>query len=241
MSAAHPPFPFKDDDSVFHKTQPGVLPVFQSRSQTKAFYNRISKFYDLLAYHSEARVRRIALARLASRSGEKILEIGFGTGHCLTEIAKVVGVTGKVYGVDLSEEMMKRGKKLLEKQNLAKRGELVCSDAIDLPYQHNFLDAIFMSFTLELFDTPEIPKVLLECMRVLRPSGRIVVAGLSKEGRQTLFIKAFEWTHQHFPKFLDCRPIYVRRALADAGFKITEISRKQMWLPVEIVLGIKPI
>ncbi len=98
-----------------------------------------------------------------------------------------------------------------------------------------------MSFTLELFDTPEIPKVLQECMRVLRPSGRIVVAGLSKEGKQTLLIKAFEWTHQHFPKLLDCRPIYVRRALSGVAFKITEITRKQMWLPVEIALGIKPI
>ena len=238
MSAVHPP---SLSEMTFSKTQPGVLPVFQSRSQSKTFYNRISKFYDLLTYHSEAPVRRVALAKLASRSGEKILEIGFGTGHCLTEIAKVVGVTGKVYAVDLSEEMMKRGKKLLEKQDLAKRAELVCSDAIDLPYHDNFLDAIFMSFTLELFDTPEIPKLLQECMRVLRPSGRIVVAGLSKEGKQTLLIKAFEWTHQHFPKFLDCRPIYVRRALVDAGFKITEISRKQMWLPVEIALGIKPI
>ncbi len=113
MSAVHPPSLSEMTTRSFSKAQPGVLPVFQSRSQTKTFYNRISKFYDLLAYHSEAPVRRIALARLASRSGEKILEIGFGTGHCLTEIAKVVGVTGKVYGVDLSEEMMKRGKKLL--------------------------------------------------------------------------------------------------------------------------------
>jgi len=166
MSAVQPPSFSEMTTRSLSKTQPGVLPVFQSRSQTRTFYNRISKFYDLLAYPSEAPVRRIALARLASRSGEKILEIGFGTGHCLTEIAKVVGVTGKVYGVDLSEEMMKRGKKLLEKQNLAKRAELVCSDAIDLPYQDNFLDAVFMSFTLELFDTPEIPKVLQECMRV---------------------------------------------------------------------------
>ncbi len=49
-----------------------------------------------------------SLSRNWHQDQEKILEIGFGTGHCLTKIAKIVGVTGKVYGVDLSEEMMSR-------------------------------------------------------------------------------------------------------------------------------------
>ena len=61
------------------------------------------------------------------------------------------------------------------------------------------MDGIFMSFTLELFDTPDIPRVLAECNRVLKPGGRLVVVGMSKEGPQGLLIRAFEWTHQHFP------------------------------------------
>ena len=43
---------------------------------------------------------------------------------------------------------------------------------------------------------------------------------MSKEGGHDPLIGAFEWTHKHFPNFLDCRPIYVREALAMAGFKI---------------------
>jgi len=90
-----------------------------------------------------------------------------------------------------------------------------------------------------LFDTPEIPKVLAECKRVLKPGGRIVVVGMSKDGPDEILIEAFQWTHKHFPNYLDCRPIYVRQAMKQAGFEIEKAVRKHMWIPVEIVLGIK--
>ena len=75
------------------------------------------------------------------------------------------------------------------------------------------MDGIFMCFTLELFDTPDIPKLLAECKRVLRTGGRIVIVAVSKEGKEGkegLVIQAFEWTHRHFPNLMDCRPIYAR-------------------------------
>jgi ubiquinone/menaquinone biosynthesis C-methylase UbiE len=96
-----------------------------------------------------------------------------------------------------------------------------------------------MSFTLELLDTPEIPQVLAECRRVLRVGGRISVVGMSKEEDQGAIVHAFEWTHLHFPNLLDCRPIFVRRALENAGFRIARAEHQRMWVPVEIVLGIK--
>jgi len=96
-----------------------------------------------------------------------------------------------------------------------------------------------MSFTLELFDTHEIPKVLGECKRVLRSGGRIVVVGMSREGEHEPFINVFEWAHKHYPNFIDCRPIYEGEALEKAGFEIQKALKKRMWIPVEIVLGSK--
>jgi threonine dehydrogenase-like Zn-dependent dehydrogenase len=89
------------------------------------------------------------------------------------------------------------------------------------------------------YKSPEIPKVLSQCMRVLKTNGRIVVVGMSKEGEHEPLIGAFEWAHKHFPNFIDCRPIYVREALEKADFQIRKALKKHMWIPVEIILGAK--
>jgi ubiquinone/menaquinone biosynthesis C-methylase UbiE len=216
-----------------------VLRVFQSRAQTKAFYNKISRFYDALSDRSEAPVRKAGLDLLKPRAGERILEIGFGTGHTLAALSRAVGSGGMVFGLDLSDQMVRLAKKNLADMGLLERARLRCGDATQLPYAENTLDAVFMSFTLELFDTPEIPKVLNECKRVLKTAGRIVVVGMSKEGEHEPLIGVFEWAHKHFPNFIDCRPIYVREALERADFQIRKALKKHMWIPVEIILGAK--
>jgi ubiquinone/menaquinone biosynthesis C-methylase UbiE len=219
--------------------QPGVLRVLQTKEETKAFYNKIAKVYDALAEHSEAPVRRAGLGMLNTQEGHHVLEIGFGTGHSLIELARSVGSTGKVLGIDLSEKMVEIAQKRADEEGLGGRIELSCGDALHLPYESKSLDGVFMSFTLELFDTPEIPLVLAECKRVLKSGGRIVVIGMSRVLPEGLMIEIFEWTHQHFPNYLDCRPILVRQALEDSGFQICDSRIMNMWISVEVVCGVK--
>lgn len=214
-----------------------MLPVFKTREQTRSFYDKISTVYDLLADRSEAPVRNRGLEMLDARPGETILEIGSGTGRCLTSIARAVEAQGRVVGVDLSQGMLDQASRLLARLGLTDRVLLECADATALPFANASYDAVFTSFTLELFDTPEIPRVLAECRRVLRPAGRILVVGMSKEGEPDAMVRMYEWTHRHFPNFVDCRPIYVRRALEESGFRVRASECMQMWVPVEIVLG----
>jgi demethylmenaquinone methyltransferase/2-methoxy-6-polyprenyl-1,4-benzoquinol methylase len=219
--------------------QASVLRVLQTKDETRAFYDKISGVYDLLAEHSEGPVRQTGLDRLALTPGERVLEIGYGTGHCLVQMAEAVGPEGKVFGIDLSEGMRARARERVEREHLSDTVELSCGDATHLPYPDGSMDAVFMSFALELFDTPEIPQVLAGCARVLRPGGRIGVVAITKEGKEGFAVEAYEWTHQHFPNLLDCRPIFVRRALEDAGFSIRNATIANMWVPVEVVVGAK--
>jgi ubiquinone/menaquinone biosynthesis C-methylase UbiE len=225
--------------SDFGAAQPGVLRVLQSKSEIQAFYDKISGIYDLMAEHSEAPVRMAGIELLGVHAGERVLEIGFGTGHCLVELAAKVGPEGRVYGVDFSAGMVAQAAELLGKENLIDQVEMTCGDAESLPYADSIMDAVFMSFTLELFDTPEIPLVLSECKRVLKPGGRIVLVAMSKEGGNGLMVGAFEWTHRHFPNYLDCRPIFAGQAVESAGFRIGERRKMNMWVPVDLILGWK--
>ena len=179
----------------------------------------------------------MGLNQLDVKEGETVLEIGFGTGHCLEEIAKRIGENGKAYGIDISSRMLDITRKRMEKKRLADTVELYCGDAMSMPYEDNMFDVVFMSFTLELFDTPEIPAVLKEIKRVLKPKGRLGVVSMSKEGWESWLLKAYEWIHKNFPVIADCRPIYVEKSIRDAGYSIKSREKIKLFgLPGEIVV-----
>ena len=214
--------------------------VKRSKKEAKNSYNKMSKWYDLLAGYSEKRFQDVGLQRLNIQEGEKVLEIGFGTGHCILSLARSVGDTGKTYGLDLSEGMLKITTSRIEKAGLSEKVDLQCGDALNLPYPKFYFDAVFMSFTLELFDTPEISIVLEQCNRVLKKGGRICVVPMSKKEKQGPIVKLYEWMHERFPNYIDCRPIFVRQSLESAHFKIINAIMISFWgLDVEVVLATK--
>jgi len=214
--------------------------VTRTRKEAKSFYNKISPWYTFLAGASERKCWEMCLQKLHIQEGEQVLEIGFGTGSCLLKIAELVGESGRVYGIDISEGMCEITQQKVNKAGLNKRIDLRCDDAIPLPFDTNMFDAVIMNFTLELFDSPEIPLLLAECHRVLRSHGRIGVVSLSKKLGSNVMTKMYEQTHQWFPRFVDCRPIFVEEAVSIAGFEVEDAKELTLWgLPVVTLTATK--
>lgn len=214
-----------------------ITSVNRSRADAKDFYNRISKAYDTLAA-SEKKYIELGLDMLAAREGERVLEVGSGTGHALARLAQEIGETGHVYGIDIAPGMIDVAKERLQNKGLAGHVSLIRGDAVRIPYCDRSLEGIFISFTLELFQVSEISIVLEECKRVLKDGGRMCVVSLAKDKPLNIAGKIYEWLHTKFPKMLDCRPIPVQSILTEAGFQVIDHQENRMWgLPVSMTLA----
>jgi demethylmenaquinone methyltransferase/2-methoxy-6-polyprenyl-1,4-benzoquinol methylase len=213
--------------------------VKRSKEEAKDSYDRMSKWYDLMAKPEKKYVMR-GVEKLDITEGETVLEIGFGTGDALLSLAKGVGESGLLYGIDISEGMLEVAQAKLDKAGLSNRTNLILGDASKLPFEDNFFNALFMSFTLELFDTPEIPVLLHECKRVLKTGGRLGVVAISDTGNVNFMMKMYKWAHVKFPSYVDCRPIFTQEELRKSGFNIKSTETHTMWdLPVDIVIAVK--
>ncbi len=216
---------------------PHIQRVLATREATRAYFDKISGVYDLLSERAEEPMRERGLELLAAKPGERILEIGCGTGHSTISLATSVGDNGHVDALDLSPKMIRQAEANVHAMELQSRVRFIVGDAMKMEVADAEYDAVFMSFTLELFDTPELAKVLAEIRRVLRPGGRLGVVSVSHEGEDLAPQKIYEWAHRHFPNLVDCRPIFVRQLLESANFSIFKSEIASMWIPVEMVIA----
>ena len=209
--------------------------VRRPRAEAARTYDRLSRFYDYTEGLFERRHQDIGLGELAAQPGEQVLEIGYGTGRCLVAIARSVGPRGKVAGIDISAGMCEVTRKRLRRKGLSERVDLRVGDAVQLPFEDGSFDAIFSSFCLELFAAADVPNLLGECRRVLRPGGRIVVVSMVSTSHLGTVTRVYLWGHEHFPRFVDCRPIPLEKWLVRAGFRPDRVLRSGLFgLPVAV-------
>ena len=223
-----------------NKVRENPTRISRSKAATRESYNCLSRWYDALASGSERRAAEQGWQQLGLHAGERVLELGPGTGHGLTAAAQAVGLAGRVLGLDLAEGMLTVARARVRAAGLAERVALHHGDATRLPYPAATFDAVSMSFTLELFDSPDLAEVLGECRRVLRPGGRLGVVAMSDQDPPRLPVRLYLWAHTHWPALVDCRPIQVCACLEAAQFQITAVTRLSVWgLPVEAVTATK--
>jgi demethylmenaquinone methyltransferase/2-methoxy-6-polyprenyl-1,4-benzoquinol methylase len=212
----------------------------RSRQTARTTYNRYGLFYDVIGGQFERPYAMKGLILLDVQPGESVLEVGFGTGHVILKIAKIVGKNGRVSGIDISDRMCAITRRRIHKAKLTDRVSLHCGDALSMPFETATMDALFMSFTLELFETEDIPLLLKECYRMLKPQGRIGVVSLQRSNRYSRIERLYEWVHMRFPQWVDCRPIRASHKLTQAGFRLQQAEVQPMFgLQVSMIVAIK--
>ncbi|TFH35860.1 MAG: methyltransferase domain-containing protein [Dehalococcoidia bacterium] len=198
----------------------------------------MSGWYGVLAWPFERAAQNRALRLLAVKETDIALEVGSGPGHTLVQVARIMGTRGRVVGIDISKGMLRTARGRLVREKLLSRAHLTRGDAVRLPFKEDSFDAAYLGFTLELFDTSEMPLVLAELRRVIRPGGRFAVVGMTRSEGASRMLRLYEWLHIAWPRVIDCRPIHVRRTIEQAGFTaMTAETRHICGLPVEIVVA----
>jgi demethylmenaquinone methyltransferase/2-methoxy-6-polyprenyl-1,4-benzoquinol methylase len=207
------------------------------------FYDRIASAYDLIADANERTARQAGVKALGLKAAEAVLELGFGTGNEVLDFAALVGPTGKVAGIDISPGMLAVANRKLAAATPKTPVELRVGDARALPFSAAEFDAVYTSFTLELFPADDIPVVLAEARRVLKPGGRIGVVSMAtvRPGHHTSVLeRVYVWMHRHFPHLVDCRPIDTEAVVSAAGFRVTTVQDLEIWsMPVRVVIGVR--
>jgi demethylmenaquinone methyltransferase/2-methoxy-6-polyprenyl-1,4-benzoquinol methylase len=151
------------------------------RRLVAAMFGRIAGRYDLLnrllSLGMDGGWRRLAAKQAELRPGDRALDVASGTGDLAFALAKGVGVSGSVVGVDITREMLVIGhKKSLERRET--RVDHHEGDALALPYRDNSFQAATMAFGGR--NVPDLTGAFAEMTRVIAPSGRVVFLELNR-------------------------------------------------------------
>lgn len=148
----------------------------------KRMFNTIAGHYDALNMVMSAGTLRYWQRCFQEVTGLKpgghALDVACGTAELSLKMAPQVRPGGKVTGIDFSEEMMAVGRKKVAASPYGSMIHLQFGDAMDIGFPDDTFDAASIGFALR--NVADIPKVLSEMTRVVKPGGHVVSLELSK-------------------------------------------------------------
>ena len=146
-------------------------------TEIKAIFDRIAPVYDQLNDRLSLGQHRIwklmAVKWSEAKEGDNALDICCGSGDLALLLAKKVGQTGKVTGLDFAVEQLAIAKKrqMIQCPNVSM--EWLEGDALDLPFTDNRFDCATMGYGLR--NVTNIPRCLDELYRVIKPGGKAAI------------------------------------------------------------------
>jgi demethylmenaquinone methyltransferase/2-methoxy-6-polyprenyl-1,4-benzoquinol methylase len=136
-------------------------------------YNYIAPVYPVFEwiFMLPNGIRRKAVNALNIKNGDNVLEIGCGTGKNLPLLSKAAGAEGTVFGIDVSDGMLRRAGTLKQRRNLS-NVELICTDAAKFIPSKKINSVLFSLSYATMIHRKDVLKKLWD---LLEPGGRVVI------------------------------------------------------------------
>ena len=158
----------------------------------------------------ETEIRNHMVDRMRLVPGQRVLEVGAGTGRTSKFIADRLQGKGHIYVHDISRGILEKAVANLAGERVER--SYVLSNAVYLPFPDAYFDAVFHFGGLNMFS--DVKRALREMVRVVRPGGRIVVGDESVPPwlRDTEFGKILMNSSSHYQSHLplDAMPVEAR-------------------------------
>lgn len=147
-----------------------------------AVFSSIAHRYDLLntalSFNQDKFWRKFTVDHSGLMPGGKGLDVCCGTGMLTLELAKAVGLSGHVVGLDFCENMLAKADENIKRTPYIGVIDLVKGNAMDLPFPDNMFDCATIGFALR--NVPDIRKTIDEMRRVVKPGGKVLSLELAK-------------------------------------------------------------
>jgi phosphatidylethanolamine/phosphatidyl-N-methylethanolamine N-methyltransferase len=131
-------------------------------------YEKLANVYDLVFGPTLHPGRLVAIERMGIRRGDRVLEVGVGTGINTSLYPRKCHVTG----IDLSASMLEKARERVAREGL-RNVRLIEMDAARLTFPDNHFDIVYAPYLVSV--VPDPVQVVGEMRRVCRPGGKIII------------------------------------------------------------------
>jgi len=213
----------------------------ESPTETEGRLIRWASLYDvsvnIMTLGLIRRLRTMTVDQALFKSGEKVLDVGCGTGGVTIPSKLRVGRTGWVAGIDPSPEMIAVAKKKAIRAALEIDFRIGVIES--LPYDDATFDVVTSSLMMHHLPERLQVKGVAEILRVLKPGGRFLIADMMRPGGSSLqrFFTSVVLHHGHMVEFgLQDVPVL----LQGAGFENNVEQLDARFLVIGFVRATKP-